>query len=796
MNLGKLEIDEEHKQILEKFYSWCGQMKQIQDIKGIQDSETKKWKKLDPDKYVKSTHKMHQLTKCVYARKTGHAQSLQLKPDPNWGLGIDHDENGLLIHYNFEKTGTKQADVAQLEKCLNDNIPIGLLMNLPSNELLVLGLGKVISKHNNNFVIESFGLDDNKSKEIKKLALLEYARFHNGSEIDSIQKISWQELISKFESTEARFRKEKKASESWEKNPIGINEIIDRVNSAEWVIPDFQRYFVWSEEDVKSFMNSIFHGYYVGTLLLWDVKGKEELGVIHVKGTGSEKPLQKNKIILDGQQRVTSLNYVICAPDFSLEGEKTPSYFYINFGSFIQKANYDEIIRVSKKKIPDEICFEKLIFPLFKLKQLNDWIKRLQVYINKNNPTLTKDDIITTNEMANIIEGRLNHIYSEFRFPVVELPESISLDAVAEIFERINSTGKELDTFDLFIVRLSRYKLKLRDLWKETCDEHKKIYEYFSTSKPPIKKLNRYVLETLALSCTELKSCKRIDILNLYKTNKETIATFKQKWKKSSKYINKAITLLEDPNGFGTVSTNEIPYEPMIPTLASLLLEIDRDFRDSQRSCILKLKNWYWTSVFDTRYSSGVEGKKSLDYKEMIEWFRQDEKIPQYITDFRETFSRSLKFKNVQSQGTAQYNGVMCLLASKGAIDFEKIIKLEDFKLQKDHIFPQSKFKKNGLENSVLNVTWLTRDTNIRTKKAKLPSVYFEHIIKEKFHGDENQFKKEILGNHMISNMAYEYMKENNFEKFLTERNKTILDEVGKAVGVTPSKKTINNDFS
>ena len=650
-----------------------------------------------------------------------------------------------------------------------------------------------MSRKKNNFVIESFGLNDNEFKEIKKLALLEYDRFHKAPEIDSIQKISWQKFILKFDPTETRFKKEKKASESLEKTPIGINEIIDRANSTEWVIPDFQRYFVWSEEDVRSFMNSVFHGYYVGALLLWEVKGKEELGVIPVTGIEPKKSLQKDKIVLDGQQRITSLNYVIRAPNFSLEGEETPSFFYIDFGNFIQKPNYDEIIKVSKHKISDEICFEKLIFPLFKLEERENWIISLEDYIYEkieNNPISTKDDIRKTNGITRIIRDRLNLIYSDFQFPQVVLPKSIPLDAVAEIFERINSTGKELDTFDLFIVRLSRYGLKLRDLWQETLNKYDKINEYFYASKSPMKKLNRYVLETLALSFTEFKSCKRNDILNLYKTNNETITTFKQKWKESSKYINKAIKFLENSQkGLGSISKDEMPYESMIPTLASLLLEIDRNFLDAQRHCILKLKNWYWTSVFGTRYSSGVEGKKSSDYKEMIDWFRQDEKIPQDIANFRETLSGNLRFKDVRSRGMAQYKGVMCLLASKGATDFEKSIDFEEFKPQKDHIFPKSKFKKNGMQNSILNMTWLTSDTNIRTKKAKLPSDYIKQTIEKKFHGDENVFKKEVLDSHMISDAAFECMKKNDFEGFIIEREKTILNEVGKVVGATPSKK-------
>jgi uncharacterized protein with ParB-like and HNH nuclease domain len=59
------------------------------------------------------------------------------------------------------------------------------------------------------------------------------------------------------------------------------------------------------------------------------------------------------------------------------------------------------------------------------------------------------------------------HIREEFEIPYIILPTSMELSQVTDIFERINTMGKQLDAFDLLIARLSNYDIDLRQLWDE-----------------------------------------------------------------------------------------------------------------------------------------------------------------------------------------------------------------------------------------------------------------------------------------------------------------------------------------
>ena len=90
------------------------------------------------------------------------------------------------------------------------------------------------------------------------------------------------------------------------------------------------------KNDVRDFLKSIFDDHYIGALLLWDIEDtdKEQCGMIRIEGSYPEK-LKGDKIILDGQQRITSLHYAINAPDKTDEIKDThPGFFYINFGKY------------------------------------------------------------------------------------------------------------------------------------------------------------------------------------------------------------------------------------------------------------------------------------------------------------------------------------------------------------------------------------------------------------------------------------------------------------------------------
>lgn len=85
-----------------------------------------------------------------------------------------------------------------------------------------------------------------------------------------------------------------------------ISTILDHIDSGHMALPEFQRGYVWSGDQVRGLFDSLYRRHPVGGLLVWATEAKT---AAH-RGDG---PVVSGivKLLLDGQQRMTSLYGVI-----------------------------------------------------------------------------------------------------------------------------------------------------------------------------------------------------------------------------------------------------------------------------------------------------------------------------------------------------------------------------------------------------------------------------------------------------------------------------------------------------
>jgi len=767
-----------HIQILKKFYKTRGKYIPSSEIYG-KWLKKDKWEKVpaEPDNLIDEPHFMHNLITGVYTPKDDNfAQSILLNPKSKWDLEIDKDYPTLKINYDFGDYDKYKNQIEKLKNCFEKDVPFGIFFSISKGKIKSLGLGQIISHNNTTFTIESYGISDTESSKLKDETIEEFEETLTDPDFARLDEIDYENLFNQvnFDEQQTKLKRLKEP----EPRRARISQIIDYCNTGEWVIPLFQRYFNWRKEDIRDFLKSIFLDYYVGSLLLWDVRKETSIEVMPVQGISMQQELKKNAIVLDGQQRITSLYYAIMAPDFPLRGSGSKqSYFYIDFTEFLKEGDSENLIRVFNEKLDKSDCFRKMLFPFYELQNYRDWIYEFEEYLRNQ-----KLDESKIRSLFQTIDRKLDSIYNGVEIPYVTLSDERSLDQVTEIFEKINSTGITLNVFDLLIARLSKYKINLRKLWEESIT-NPKISKYYGNGKG-VSKLPIYILESLSLAYTKSGSCKRKDILNIYENTNLTKEDFEEKWRIMTKYTSDAIELLENTkDGFGVITRNVLPFEPMIPILTSLIKEMDVAFKDKTKKCYDKIGNWYWTSVFSNAYSSAADSQKTSDHKDMLNWFKTDDEIPRGISKFRFNF-QNLDLKSVEQRSNAMYKGVLCLIALKGGNDFDKNRSVADKKYDQDHIFPKSKFGDSENVNSILNITWLTKDTNSRIKNAKLPSIFVKQTIDEKYNKDEKDFL-ETLKTHFINEQAYEHIQNDEFEEFLDARLNTVLQEIGRKIGVS-----------
>ena len=93
-----------------------------------------------------------------------------------------------------------------------------------------------------------------------------------------------------------------------------ISTILDHIDSGYMALPEFQRGYVWSRAQVRALFDSLYRGHPVGSLLVW---ATESRGADH-RGDG-QLASGVVKLLLDGQQRITSL--------YGVQRGKPPKFF-------------------------------------------------------------------------------------------------------------------------------------------------------------------------------------------------------------------------------------------------------------------------------------------------------------------------------------------------------------------------------------------------------------------------------------------------------------------------------------
>ena len=85
-----------------------------------------------------------------------------------------------------------------------------------------------------------------------------------------------------------------------------ISTILDQIDGGFIALPEFQRGYVWSRDQIRGLFESLYRRHPVGGLLVWATDAK-------TAAHRGDRPIRGGivKLLLDGQQRMTSLYGVV-----------------------------------------------------------------------------------------------------------------------------------------------------------------------------------------------------------------------------------------------------------------------------------------------------------------------------------------------------------------------------------------------------------------------------------------------------------------------------------------------------
>ena len=474
-----------------------------------------------------------------------------------------------------------------------------------------------------------------------------------------------------------------------------ISTILDHIDSGTMALPEFQRGYVWNRDQVRGLMDSLYRRHPVGSLLVW-VTGSDKA---HHRGGGALSP-GVVKLLLDGQQRITSLYGIIRG--------KPPQFFDGNAQAFAGL-----FFHLDKQ----EFAFYSPVF----MKDDPLWVD-VTALMQAGNDGLgahVAKLAVLPGAAAKVGEyvGRLSGILG-IRDIVLHAEEVTgadkSIDVVVDIFNRVNSGGTKLSSGDLALAKICAEWPDARTKMKAALKKWKGADYHFNLD---------WLLRNINTVITgEAKFAKLHDV---------DATQIQDGLVRGEKAIDKALNLIG--GRLGLDHDRVLFGQYAIPVLTHY---IDRrgamDAVEQDR-----LLFWFLHSAMWGRFSGSTESVIDKDLK-VIE--KLDGGLDRLIGELR-LWHGGLKVVPGHfggwSLGARFYPVLYMLTRVHQARDWGSGIPLKQnllgkmSQLEVHHIFPKAQLYKNGYSrsqvNAVANFCFQTKGTNLNIGSKK-PAHYFVDI--------------------------------------------------------------------
>ncbi len=582
-----------------------------------------------------------------------------------------------------------------------------------------------------------------------------------------------------------------------------LKDILRKVDEGRLQLPDFQRDYVWGDEDVRSLIASIAKGFPVGALLTLETGGTVAFKPRLLAGV-LPKSCAPNELLLDGQQRMTSLFQAAYArsPVRTLTARNTEvaRYYYLDIKKAVEPiANLedaivgvpaDKIIRTNfGKSISLDLStqlaeFEHDYFPLNQVFDSNDWF-----YDWRNHWKERGRDVADLDRT--FFRGVVDRI-QRYKMPIIRLDRSNSREAICLVFEKVNVGGKKLDAFELVTAIYAAENYDLREDWKGSKQPPKIGRADRMVGGPNRREVLAHVGSTDFLqACTLLHTrARRLEKFAEGKKDKELpqiscnkdallglpLAAFKLHADHVEAGFIEAGNFL---NELKIIRHRDIPYPPQLVGLAAVFAI--QGVKAQTAAAKKQLEQWFWSVTLGELYGSSTESRLARDVPELVEWIAGGTR-PRAID---EALFQSDRLLTLRSRLSAAYKGLHALLMKFGCRDFitgkpTDIMTFFNDDIDIHHIFPQAWCKSQGIPasmfDSVVNKTPLSKRTNILIG-GNAPSHYLKEIQDK--HGLAPDQIDEILRSHLIEP---ELLRANDWKAFFAARQKALAELVAQAM--------------
>ena len=553
-------------------------------------------------------------------------------------------------------------------------------------------------------------------------------------------------------------------------NDLSISKHVQEVYLGKYVLPEFQRTFVWDYEKVKSLWESLYDGYPIGQLMFWaEATIDFPVRALGVKQNEIKELKNVEKAIIDGQQRLSAI-WLVLIGEIEL-------YFNIETNKFTYDSRAKNLIRLDilNNRSYDDARKKSFFFAH-------------ATAIQKENFADTLDE--------------LNSMFTGTDIPF-QIITNTDYNTVVSIFNRLNQQGVKLTEGQIALATISKH---WKGVFKRTFDLMRNLNTKFSYSKNEDPDL---IIQTWACIHTGQHLIKNLapesGRSKYYKhANKEG---FENSWFKLEKAFEKTVALMEEK--FDLMNYQFIPgYYPMVVLTHFFANHVDKNGNiNVEQKEVELLCQWFLQSIITSRYAV----RSTTKFREDIKATQVGKKLEELFTHKYEPLNPNTFNINNLDIANASFKSsfvtlLYILMRKNKAVDFYQTdIQVGD-KLSNNqswhfhHIFPDSLFdgkrqlikdqmliaEENGTDDdvkklseelqklnetvySIPNLAFLTPSTNAKIN-AKDSQEYLQEIL-------QNQNGKEILESQFIP-LDPSLWRIDRFKEFCEKRIELILKNV------------------
>lgn len=566
-----------------------------------------------------------------------------------------------------------------------------------------------------------------------------------------------------------------------------IFEAVEQMDHGKMYLPAIQRKYVWRDEQITEFMDSIMKGYPIGTFLFWKIKRKtidenryplyhfiknyherdrynnEAVGV--PLGAGKDED-EKIISVLDGQQRLTSL-YIALKGSLSL---KLPKKRWMNDDAFPNRELYFDLF--SEQSDEDDISyrFSFLTKEEAGIPNPNEcWYKVKEIIQYKDltdlNKLIRKSEWGENDTAANNITRLFEAMVKDKTISYFEV-ERDSIDEVLDIFVRVNSGGVVLSKTDLLFSTAVSIWNDGREKMDSLVAEINKIGKHYSFTCDFVMRACLYVLNL------------PVD-MKVRSFKKDNVEKIQNNWPEIEKAIKETVELL---NELGFSKENIVAGNAVLPVVYYRYTHGAEAFRNGSKSNSD-------SSAFDVK----MEIRKYLVVSQLRQIFGKStgrtlilirEELQKRDGKFRLSDLQDLKFPGEKKLSCESEDIESWMDYEKGAYTFMLLsllypnLKFSQNEFHQDHMHPYSAFNEKELERAGLDAAKIElwqhlRNTvpNLQLLEGRDNCSKRQESLAEWLRKPENRENVKYLPPNIDYSLA-------NFEEYIEKRKALMMDEL------------------